>query len=249
MRYVVENICGELYEVRTIMPQGASPETYEPTPRQMMELSESRIIFCAGSLGFEQTSLPKMHTAAPQVPLISLENGVTLLDDPDAHHGEASGYDPHTWMSTENLRIYARNACDALCRLDSVHADSFRVNLVRFEEKLSALDTELSSTLKPLSTRSFLIYHPALGYFARQYGLRQMAVEADGKEPSVSRMQTLVAACSESGAKVCFISKEHAGEGARRIAENVGLSVVEINPLAYDVPAQMRSIAKALKDE
>ena len=249
LRYVVENICGNLYEVRTIMPQGASPETYEPTPRQMMELSDSRLVFRAGSLGFEQTSLPKMLNAAHDAHLVSLEEGITPIADADAHHGSESGYDPHTWMSTENLRIYARNACEALSRLDSAHADTFRVNLARFEERLNSLDNELAAELKPLVCRSFLIYHPALGYFARQYGLRQMAVEADGKEPSVSRMQTLVSDCKDAGAKVCFISAEHAGEGARRIAETAGLRVVEINPLAYDVCAQFRNIAKALKDE
>ncbi len=248
LRFVVENICGSLYDVRTIMPQGASPETYEPTPRQMMELSDSRLVFRAGSLGFEQTSLPKMLDAAPNVRLISLELGITPIADADAHHGAQSGYDPHTWMSTDNLRIYARNACEALVRLDSVHADSFRLNLSRFEERLNALDGELAATLKPLESRSFLIYHPALGYLARQYGLRQIAVEADGKEPSVSRMQLLVNTCKESGTKVCFISAEHAGEGAKRIAETAKLRVVEINPLAYDVCAQIRSIAKSLKE-
>ncbi len=249
LRYVVENICGSLYEVHTIMPQGASPETYEPTPRQVMELSESRLVFRAGSLGFEQTSLPKMLHAANDMRLVSLEEGITPIADADAHHGSQSGYDPHTWMSTENLRIYARNACEALAQLDSAHADTFRLNLARFEEQLNSLDNELAAELKPLVCRSFLIYHPALGYFSRQYGLRQMAVEADGKEPSVSRMQTLVSDCKDAGARVCFISAEHAGEGARRIAETAGLRVVEINPLAYDVCAQFRNIAKALKNE
>ncbi len=249
LRYVVENICGSLYEVQTIMPQGASPETYEPTPRQMMELSDSRLVFRAGSLGFEQTSLPKMLSATPDARLVSLEEGITPIADADSHHGTHSDYDPHTWMSTDNLRIYARNACEALSQLDSAHADTFRLNLARFEEKLNAIDGELSATLKPLTCRTFLIYHPALGYFARQYGLRQMAVESDGKEPSVSRMQTLVADCKETGAQVCFISAEHAGEGARRIAETAGMRVVDINPLAYDVCQQIRTIAKALQHE
>lgn len=251
LRYVVEAIGGDKVEAHTIMPQGASPETYEPTPRQMMELSSSRLLFRAGTLGFEQTSLPRMASNAPDVEMVDLAKGIRpIYDENHSHatsHGESDSMDPHTWMSTDNLRIMASNACHALCEADSTNAPYFRQRLNAFNNRMDSLDTQLSTWLKPIEHRAFLIYHPALGYFARQYGLHQLSVEHDGKEPSVARMNALITACRNEGVRVVFVSKEHVGRAARRIAKELNLKLVTINPLSYDLEAQMESIAKALK--
>lgn len=246
LRYVVEAIAGDKYKVQTLMPQGASPETYEPTPHQMMELSRSTLVFRAGTLGFEQTSLPQMLQNAPDTELTDLAKGVRPIYDDSHHHGEGESMDPHTWMSTENLRIMARNACEALCHKDSVNRAYYEARLAEFDTHMDQLDEELSELLKPLQHRTFLIYHPALGYFARQYGLRQMAVEHDGKEPSASRFKNLVANCKAEDVEVVFISKEHVGRAAQRLADATGAHIIIINPLDYDVAAQMRFIAKSL---
>lgn len=246
LRYVVEAIAGDKYQVQTLMPQGASPETYEPTPHQMMELSRSALVLRAGTLGFEQTSLPQMLQNAPGAELVDLAKGVRPVYDDSHHHGEGDSMDPHTWMSTESLRIMARNACEALCRKDSVNRAYYETRLGQFCTNMDQLDKELSELLKPLQHRTFLIYHPALGYFARQYGLRQVAVEHDGKEPSASRFKNLVTDCQAEGVEVVFISKEHTGRAAHRLADATGAHIVSINPLDYDVAAQLRLIALSL---
>lgn len=249
LRYVVEAIAGDKYEVHTLMPQGASPETYEPTPRQMMELNHSVLLFRAGSLGFERTILPKMAENAPEVQMVDLGEGIRPIYDADHSHDGSDSMDPHTWMSTDNLRTMAQNACTALCLRDSVNADYFRQRLALFDRSMDQLDTALATELKPLEQRAFLIYHPALGYFARQYGLQQLSVEHDGKEPSAHRMQQLLNTCRARGVSVVFVSKEHRGEAARRMADELKAKLAVINPLDYDVPAQMQAIAKTLNHE
>lgn len=247
LRFIVESIAGNRFNVRTIMPQGASPETYEPTPRQMMELTESRAVFRTGTLGFERTKLPQMIDGAGDTPLYDLGRGIETIESDHHHEGEtADSGDPHLWMSPRNLMQMADNACEALCSLDSTHAAEYKRNLARFHREMEGIDQALREQLKPVAHRSFLIYHPALGYFARDYGLRQLAVEHDGKDPSPAYFQALVNRGRQDGVSVVFISKEHAGTAARRLAETLGARIVTINPLAYNIPDQLRLIASSI---
>lgn len=252
LRYVTEAVAGDKFRVKTLMPQGASPETYEPTPRQMMELNGSELVFRTGTLGFEQTRLPQMTAEVPDLKMVNLGKGIVTLNDESHTHGpedEFGGQDPHVWMSPDNLQMMARNVCNALCETDSVNAKYYRQRLANFEEETNNLDAEIRQMLASLTHRTFLIYHPALGYFAHQYGLRQIAVERDGKEPSAAYLSELVGLSKAENVRTVFISKEHSGRAARRLAEETGARVVEINPLAYDIMAQMREIAKALAHE
>lgn len=249
LRYVVEAVVGDRYQVNTLMPQGASPETYEPTPRQMLELSASEMVIRTGRLGFEQTKLPQMLASVQHVVMVDAAQGIQLLAETHHHEGKTEGedFDPHTWMSPNNLIVMARNITSALCKKDAVNAAYFKQRLAQFEQKMTALDEQLHSELQHLPSRTFLIYHPALGYMARQYGLQQLAVEHDGKDPSAAYLQQLINRCKAENVKVVFISKEHSGRAAQRIAQELGVKVVNINPLSYDVAAQMQLIAKNLK--
>lgn len=248
LRYVVEAVAGNHYQVKTIMPQGGSPETYEPTPRQMAALAESSVIFRSGTLGFEQTKLENIAQSCPDVPLIDLGKGIETIGSEDHAHGEGESIDPHTWMSPRNLARMAENACQALCNADTTNAAYYQQQLLLFKEKTDSIDSQLRLILKSAKQRAFLIYHPALGYFANTYGLRQLTVEHDGKEPSASHLAELLEQCRKEEVECVFISKEHSGQVARRLAEELHARVVEINPLAYDIPAQFLLIANALKD-
>lgn len=250
LRYVVEAVAGNKYRVAVLMPQGASPETYEPTPRQMMELNRSELLFRVGTLGFEQTRLPQMMQTTPQTRMVDLAQGITPIIDAHHHHedGPESSMDPHVWMSTQNLCVMAKNTCTALCQTDSANAPYYQQRLSAFLKQMDSLDVQLRGVLQQLPSRAFLIYHPALGYMARQYGLKQLAVEHDGKEPSAAYMQQLINMCRAEEVHTVFISKEHSGKAAQRIAQEIGARLVSINPLDYDVPTQMLQIAKQMKD-
>lgn len=246
VRFVMENIAATHFHTETLMPMGASPETYEPTPGQMIILGHSDALFRVGTLGFEQSKLPRLLSSIPNLPTFDLGREVPPLFDPQHVHEGHSSIDPHVWMSPVNLNTMARTAYRALCQLDSTNSAAFKQNLDSFCRRNELLDDSLRRMLKPLTHRTFLIHHPALGYYAQRYGLRQIAVEHNGKEPSAARMAQIIALAKAEGVTTVFISKEHAGRAARQIAKAIGARVVEINPLDYDVPAQLRLITNAL---
>lgn len=248
LRYVVEAVVGNKFQVVTLMPQGASPETYEPTPKQMMELNESQALFCAGTLGFEHTRLPQMAATVCHTQLVSLSNGIKpIIDHSHQHHGLSQ--DPHIWMTAGNLIKMAENTCSTLCNIDSANTSYYQDRLETFRQEMEKLDAELKTKLRPIENRTFAIYHPALGYFAKTYGLHQLTVEHDGKEPSAAHLKLLVNQCKAEKVSVVFISKEHTGRAAQRLAESINAQKVIINPLDYDVPAQMRLIAQKMNHE
>lgn len=247
LRFMVEAVAGDRFDVVTLVPTGASPETYEPTPRQLVSMDRSRAYFRVGTLGFERTRLEKIQENAPNALLVNASEGISLLPDTDGCNA-VSG-DPHTWTSPANARIMARNIWQALCRIDSASTDYYTARLQRLEQRIDSVDGVMRKVLQPLSHRTFVIHHPALGYLARDYGLKQLAVEHDGKEPSAARLRQLAAICRTDSVSVVFIQREHAGRASRRLAEEIGAHVVEINPLGYDWVGCMMQIAKALGHE
>ena len=249
LRYVVEAVAGDDYRVTTLMPVGASPETFEPTPRHMMEMSDCQMVFKAGTLPFERLLMKQMAENMPEVPATDLGADNEPLVDLTNHHCGLDGFDPHIWMQPLNLSLMARKACEMLCRIDSVNQPKYERRLALFETEMDSLDAELKRTLTPVKNRSFLIYHPALGYFAHRYGLMQLSVEHDGKEPSAASLRVLINQCRGEEVRHVFISKEHVGRGAQRVAEALHLKPASINPLDYNVPQQLRAIAQELAHE
>lgn len=247
LRYVVEHIAGKDVRVNVLTPAGASPETYQPTPRQLVDLDNSRAYIKVGTLGFEKTRLEQMMANTPHLLQVNASVGIDSLPDvcSDHDHGDG-GADPHTWMSCVNMRKIAANVCEALCQEDTARVDDYTRNLAAFNNKIDSVDSVVKASLANVKSRTFLIYHPALGYFARDYGLHQLSVEQDGKEPSAARIAQLIDDCRRDSVHTIFIQKEHAGRAARRISEATGIPVVGINPLSYYWDVQMVNIAKAL---
>jgi zinc transport system substrate-binding protein len=243
MRYFVEAIAGDRFQVTAMTPPGASPEFYEPTPQQMIDLNTCSAYIRVGTLGFEKTKLQKVADNAPHLYVIDSSKGIHLLP----HEGcceAADGGDPHTWMSPANAKIISRNIFKALCVIDTAGIKDYTTRLMRFEEKMDSIDAQIKTCLQGLTSRTFLVYHPALGYFARDYGLRQLSVEHDGKEPSAEHAAHLIEACKEDNVKYVFIQKEYTGKMARRIAEEIGAEVVEVNLLSYDWEKEILNIAR-----
>ncbi len=243
LRYFVECIAGEKYRITTLVPSGASPETYQPTPQQMIDLSESKAYFRIGTLGFELTRLEEMTKAAPGIELFDTSRGLTLM--PHSACCEAHGeYDQHTWMSVRNVRGILRNICSALCALDSTDTHYYEERLLATDIRLDSLDKAIREKLAGLKQHDFLIFHPALGYYAQEYGLHQHNIPHAGKEPAPQQVAELIKWAKEAEVHTVFIQKEHAGRAARHIAEEIGAEVVKINPLAYEWAAQMLRIAQ-----
>ena len=252
LRYFAEQIAGDRFRVNCMVPEGNSPETYDPTPQQLMELSKSMAYLRIGHIGFEQTWMERLEANAPQMQVFDMSRGISLIREEGHTHGthtHAGGVEPHVWNSPANARIIARNVCDALCRLDSLNTPFYTARLDSLNGVIDRTDSIVRSLLDGTAARTFLIYHPALSYFARDYGLTQLCLEEGGKEPSPAHLQELIRTCRAQGVRTVFVQKEFDNRNAELVAKETGARLVSINPLDYHWDEELIRTAKELATE
>lgn len=162
-------------------------------------------------------------------------------------HSDLGNADPHTWLNPQNAKIQAANMAEALAALHPERASFYQANLKVVQDKLSALDNQLSALLAPYKGQSFLVYHPAFGYLADHYGLKQVAVEMEGKEPTPRRLAALIEQARDYGVKIIFVQPQFSKAAVNRLAEELAIKVVVMDPLAYDYPANLEAIIKSLQ--
>jgi len=247
--FFVEKIADGLAEVEVLVKAGQSPATYAPTPQQVVRLSQADVYFRIG-VPFEEALLSKLAGSTKRLRIVDTRRGISLrrLEEGDSDGHSHGPLDPHVWMSPRLVKIQAETICDALCRLAPGHAATFRKNLATFQAELDALDARIARALAPLRGKEVLVFHPAYGYFADAYGLKQVAVEAAGKAPSARRLVELIEWAKRRGIKVVFVQPQFSDRGARAIAEAIGGIVVPLDPLARDYVGNMEAIARSVEE-
>lgn len=251
LRYFTEQIAGEQFKVVSIVPEGSSPETYDPTPRQLLDIAKSEAWLKIGYIGFEQTWTDKLTANAPQMKVFDTSEGIELIRDTHHHEGHVhvGGVEPHTWTSPANARIIARNICNALCRIDSANTNYYTERLGRMDSLICRTDSILRAMLAQNADKAFLIYHPSLSYYARDYGMEQLCLEENGREPSPAHMRKIIEQCRQKGIRTIFIQKEFDSRNATLAAQETGTKLVLINPLAYEWEQELINITKNLVHE
>lgn len=251
-KYFVEQIGGAKVEVSVLIPPGSNPHIYDPTPRQMEEISYTEIYFMIGYLGFEQAWKTSLMDNYPKLKIYNQSLGIKLLGHEGApchdaeHQTDGSGIDPHTWLSPKNALIIAENTLKTLNENYPENAEYFGKNYQQFSSKINLLNIEIDSILKDLPSRTFMIFHPSLSYFANDFNLTQIPIEFEGKEPAPARLKAAVAAAKESGIKIIFIQKEFDAENARIIANEIQGKIVQIDPLSGDWENNLLQIAREI---
>lgn len=248
LRYFVEAIAGDKYQVISMVPKGSSPETYDPTPQQLVKLNQSLAYFRIGYIGFEQTWMDKLTANFPQMKVFDTSKGVELIHADGHWHGDhfhKGGVEPHIWNSTKNATRIAENIYAALTELDATNQSYYKERLDSLKQTIQQTDQSIRKLLQN-ADRTFLIYHPALSYFARDYELQQISIEEGGKEPSPVQLKTLIETCRKEQVHVIFIQQEFDTRNARLIADELQIDIVPINPLSYDWHTEMLLAARAL---
>ena len=248
LRYFTEAIAGDQYQVVSMVPKGSSPETYDPTPQQLVALNKSQAYFRIGHIGFEQTWMDRLASNSPQLKFYDTSEGIDLIRTSGHQHGDhyhAGGVEPHVWNSANNAIILAENIYQALCELDASHQSYYKERLDSLKQTIQQTDQTIRKLLQK-ADRTFLIYHPALSYFARDYDLKQVSIEEEGKEPSPAQLKNLIETCRKENIHVIFVQQEFDIRNARLIADELGVTIIPINPLSYDWPTEMINVAKAL---
>lgn len=259
-RYFTEAIAGDKFKVVSMVPKGSSPETYDPVPQQLVSLGDSKAYLRIGYIGFEQTWMDRLMNNTPHIQVFDTSKGINLILNNDDHnhpHAHGDGHnahihavEPHVWNSTTNALILAGNTYKALTKMDKANEPYYMARYDSLCQRIQHTDSLIRRQLSaPDASKSFMIYHPALSYFARDYGLHQISIEEGGKEPSPAHLKDLIDLCKAEDVKVIFVQPEFDKRNAETIAQQTGTRVVPINPLSYDWEEEMLNVAKALASE
>lgn len=303
-KYFVQQIGKDLVDVQAMVQPGASPATYEPKPRQMTDITKTKIYFAIG-VPFENAWLKKISATNPNMRVVHTDHGIEKIamaahrhhDDhdegehhgedehnheKDAHHGEAahdheegerhgeekhdhekdehhgeaehdhddhghSGLDPHIWLSPPLVKIQARTILAALQEADPANRSVYEANFKAFAAQIDQLDADLKKTFAGKKGLQFMVFHPAWGYFAHAYGLKQAPIEIEGKDPKPAQLKELIQHARENGINVVFVQPQFSTKSAELITREIGGQVAFANPLAEDWMANLREVADKFK--
>ncbi len=243
-KMMLQRIGGTHVEVSVMVGKGYDPATYQPTPRQIAVLADADVYLRTG-VPFESSWLPRFKSVNPQMQVVDLRDGIELR--PVLKHNKEV-LDPHIWTDPLLLDHQAALVRDLLQQQLPEHADEFAENYLRLSRQLHDLDQEISQMLATVDQRNFLVFHPAWGYFAYRYGLRQVAAEHDGKEPSARELVLLIEQAIQQGIDKVIIQPQNNSKTARTLAEAIGGKLVVADPLAEDYFAGLRDFAGLLRE-
>ena len=241
-KYFVDQIAKGKVNVNVMVSNGNNPETYEPYAQQMMELSKSALYLKVGSIGFEQTWMKKLQDNAPDMKVIDTSVGIKPAKTPGGN------IDPHVWMSCNNARIIASNILKALNELEPKNKAFFEKNYQSLLSIINKRDSIIKEGFNknPDLVRKFVIYHPILTYFARDYQLEQLAIEEEGREPSAAQLKSLIERARKEKIKYCLIQAEFANRNTTTFINESHTKPMDINPLQGDWNWAMQEAAAAV---
>ena len=247
----VKAIGGDKVDVSLMVQVGNSPHTYEPKPSQMRAIAKADLYF-AIDVEFEHVWLPKFHSLNEKMQIVDLAEGVTKIEMAHGHHAhethdEHDGKDPHIWTSPANVKIIAQNIYKKLSTIDSDNTKYYENNLKLFLDKVNNTDTHIKEILSTLKeSRTFMVFHPSWGYFAKAYNLTQIAVEVEGKSPKPRELVNLIKEAKEQKVKAIFTQPEFSDSTAKIIANELHIPVVKVSPMATNWSENLVNIAKTI---
>lgn len=257
LAYFAERIGGDAVSVSVMVPPGGNPHSYEPTPKQMALLGRSALFVKAGSgIEFELDWMNRLLDLNRDIVVCNASEGVHLLPMGEAaheHDGEAGGehqheqgnLDPHFWLSPINARLIASNVERSLATLDPAGKEYYAANRAALDKELESLDREIRGRLDGLQERHFLVFHPAWGYFAHEYGLVQIAAEEEGKTLTPRQLERVITLARTEGIRVVFVAPQFSTVQAAAIAKDIAGKSVTVNPLSRDYQQNLRQASEA----
>jgi zinc transport system substrate-binding protein len=264
-KYFVQQIGKDRVDVQVMVQPGASPHTYEPRPGQMKALSNAKIYFAVGD-AFENVWLKKFAAANPNMKIVHTDHGIQKLPMADHHHSHAKnekqaegkhahgdhrhkegGLDPHIWLSPPLVKIQAQSIASALQEIDPSHRTVYEANHREFVSRIDELDAGLKAMFEGKRGLRFMVFHPAWGYFAHAYGLEQVPVEVEGKDPKPAQLKALIEHARGKGIRVVFVQPQFSSKSAELIAKEIGGQVAFADPLAENWAANLREVAEKFK--
>lgn len=250
-KYLVEQIAGGAFQVRNLLPPGASPATFEPGPTHLKGLASARAYIRIGHIGFENAWMKRIENTNPDMKIFDQSAGVEFIKSDHVHYHKGhehvhSSVDPHIWLSPSQLFIQIENIKKMLVELMPDSASYFNQNHDKLKVLIADTDKSIMRLLESTERKSFMIYHPSMSYFANEYGLTQLALEFEGKEPSGKYMTELIKKSQKHQINTVFVQKQFPDGKANALARELKAEVVVIDPLAYNLTDNLLVMAKKI---
>jgi zinc transport system substrate-binding protein len=265
--YFVERVGGANVEVNVLVGPGQDPHMFEPTPKTVAKLADAQVLFKVG-FPFEENITKKVGLTFKNIMVVDLQQGITLrpmteeaskveeaehrhghppaVAEKHEHHHEAGEMDPHTWLDPRLVKIQARTLADTFIQIDPVRKEHYEKNLREFQTDLDSVHEQLAKALAPLKGKSFFVFHPAYAYFGEAYGLKQVPVQLEGREPSARQLARLIDLAKKNEVRVIFVQPQFSKKGAESLAKAIGATVVTLDDLAPNYLDNLKEMAAKL---
>ncbi len=238
----VKAVCGDLADVVTLIPPGSSPENYEPTAQQMEKFSDASLYFSIGVPTEEANILPKVG----DIKVISLADEVAnVYKDRTFDSGER---DPHIWLSPKRVKVMIETIASEMSKIDPDNEKTYEQNAANYIAQLDEVDQEIKDALDGVKCKEFIVYHPAFGYIADDYGLKMYALEEEGKEATAQHLQEMIDFAKKDNIKVIFYQEEIDSSQSAAFAEEIGGKTIQLEPLAADYINNMKKMAQTMAE-
>jgi zinc transport system substrate-binding protein len=239
----VQEVAGDWVNIVTVLPPGANHETYSPPPQDMARIS-SAVLYLALGLPPERANiLPKIADMNRNLKVVDVQNEVAKSYAP--RYFAPDDQDPHIWLSPKRAVVMVQLTARELGIVDPDHRETYAANAKRYIGQIEAADAELRESFKTMGNRTFIVYHPAFGYFADDYNLTMVAIEEEGKEADPRRMREVIDMAREKGIKTIFYQEEIDRRQSRTFAEELGGRAEKVSPMALDYVDNLRRMAHA----
>lgn len=242
-RNFVESIAGDLFEVVTIIPPGYSPENYEPSPKEIQKINDAKIYFSIGVPTEKENILPNINS---NTKIVHLEEVVS--DKYEDLQMSSGGRDPHIWLSPKRVIVMVEEITKQLSAISKEKEQVFIKNCNEYIQRLKKLDTNLKSTFDGLENKKIIVYHPAFGYLAEEYGIEMYSLEHDGKEATAEHLTQMIDLAKNENIKIIFYQQEIDSSQSQAFAEEIGGKSVMLSPLAYDYIENFELMCKTIKE-
>jgi zinc transport system substrate-binding protein len=238
----VRAVCGDKVDVVVLVPPGSSPETYEPTSKEIAAFHKSSIYFAIGMPIEGINILP----VAENMKVVKLHEEAAKVYEELYFEGEER--DHHVWLSPKRVKVMVEAIAREMSEIDPENAEIYMTNSEKYLKELEEVDEKIKETLKDLTNRKIMVFHPAFGYFASDYELEMYSLEEEGKEATAKRLEELIDLARRENIKAIFYQSEVDASQSKAFAEEIGGKAIMLEPLAEDYIKNLEKMARLIAE-
>lgn len=253
-KWVVDRIVGDDFEVISVVDRGMNPHSFDITPSMMNKIASSKVYFTIGLGDSEENLVSTLRKSFPNLNIVDVSKGIDRIRFSHSnsrcfkHNHKHPSFDPHIWTSPLNMKIIAKNVFEEVSRIRPERESFYRERYLQLINELDDLHKEIKKMLEPFRGRRFMVFHSAFKYFEKEYGVVEVSIEYEGKEPTPKQIRCIIDEAKRNRVRVVFVQTGFSQKSARIIADEINGLVEEINQLDYNYIDNMKFIASKIRD-